>query len=243
MKKLRLMLALFIILGSWGCGERPLKPLTYKELPIARYSDQDHSGHPARIDFQVVSSNLYMINEELIDAASISLIVSNRYAKVGDFPVIIWAKKETPFEDVWRLMELVSTNKFLKLAIQDGDKPKRTLRTLFRSDRELGCYEHYINCLHTRFMESSSNLVVITCTKQSLIFNNTSYLIEDLGVELLRIKRPTTDPLQIQILAAGDCPYQSVIDVLDVCRKVRLGFTYLGLQPMESPPLTTDGAK
>jgi hypothetical protein len=184
-----------------------------------------------------------MINEGLANAAGVSLIVSNRHAKIGRFSFIIWAKKETPFEDVWRLMELGETNKFYQFAIQDGYKPKRKFRTLFYSDRALGCYAHYISCGDARFMESSSNLVVIACEKNRLTLNNTPCSFGDLESKLRRARNAATDPLQIQILATGDCPYQYVIDVLSVCRSCDLGFKYLGLQPAEETPLTADCAK
>jgi hypothetical protein len=250
MKKLRLTLVLIIGLGSWGC-DRPPRPLTYKELPISKHYDrwlEDVDHPPSKMNLHVISTNQYMIGYSdgsgfLTNAAGISTIVHRRYVKYGRFSFSVFAKKEAPFEDVWCAMELGSTNRHYKLAIQDGEKPKRKLTTLFSSDGALGCYEHYIACGDARFMESPSNLVVIACAKYRLTLNNTPCSFGDLESKLRRARNAATDPLQIQILATGDCPYQYVIDVLSVCRSCDLGFTYLGLQPAEETPLTADCAK
>jgi hypothetical protein len=250
MKKIRYTLALVIVLCSWGCDRTP-KPLTYKELPIAKQYDRyiDYFDYPPpKMNLHVVSTNQYMIGYEdgsgfLTNATGISTIVHRRYVKYGGFSIFIFAKKEAPFEDVWRAMELGSTNRHYKLAIQDGEKPKRKLTTLFSSDQALGCYEHFIAVGNARFMESPSNLVVIACTKNALTLNNTPCSFGDLESKLWRARSTATDPLQIKILATGDCPYQYVINVLSVCRSSDLGFTYLGLQPAEKTPSTTDCAK
>jgi hypothetical protein len=255
MNKLRLALALFIVLGSWGCGERPPKPLTYKELPIAKDYDQYleyANSPPTKMNLHVVSSNQFMIGYcdgtgLLTNATGISTIVHRRCAVIGgSFPFIIWAKKEAPFEDVWRGIELGATNRHFKLAVQDGEKPKRKLTTLFQSDSELGCREHYFVCGDARFMELPSNLVVIVCAKDRLTLNNAPCSFRELERSLWRARTAATaakSQPHIQILATGDCPYQSVIDVLGLCRSCGLGFTNLGLQPAEAPPLTTDDAK
>jgi hypothetical protein len=249
MKKIRFTLALVIALVSWGC-DRPTRPLTYKELPIAKYYDSDHSGSRFRVNLHIVSSNQYIIDciggsTFLTNSTGVSDIVNRRYAASGyGFPFIIWASKEAIFEDVWRAMELGVTNRFCRLAIQDGDRPKRKLRTLFRSDRSLGFYEHYIYCSDPRFLESPSNLVVIACSKQRLTFNDTPCLFDDLGHKLRRAKNAATGSLQLKILVTGDCSYQYVIDVISEC-KLRNYFDacYLGLQPAEKTTLITDCAK
>ncbi len=251
MKKLRLVLALLTVLGSWGCDRLTPRPLTYKELPIAKHYD-DHldryGGPPSRMNMHVVSSNQYIIGSVggsgfLTNATGVSTIVHRRYVKYGRFSFSVFAKKEALFEEVWRGMELGATNRHYKLAVQDGEKPKRKLTTLFQSDRALGCREHYIGCGDARFMESPSNLVFIACAKNRLTLNNAPCSLGDLESKLRRARNTETDTLQIQILATGDCPYQYVIDVLSVCRSSGLGFTYLGLQPTVDPPLTTGCAK
>jgi len=255
MKKLRLSLALIIVLGSWGCDERPPKPLTYKDLPIAKHYDSDHydsshCGSVPRMNLHIVSSNQYVIKFPGESAFSTNLlgvsdIVNSRYSAVGCiFPFIIWAKKEATFEDVWRAMELGGTNRFYRLAIQDGDRPKRKPSTLFRSDNSLGFYAHYMYCFNPRFMEPSSNLVVIACSKQRLTLNGAPCLFEDLRHQLWRANKAATGPLQLHILATGDCPYQTVIDVLSECKCRSWPYDcYLGLQPAEKTALTTDCAK
>jgi Biopolymer transport protein ExbD/TolR len=229
-------LLVLIIVGSWGC-ERPPTELTPEELPIAKNYDSDHCGSPARLNIHVVASTNYVFGGQgfSTNAAGLSTILSRRHAKLGYFPLIIWAKKEAPFEDVWRLMELGVTNKHFKLAIQDGDKPKRTITTLHRSDRSLGYYEHYINCSHPLAMESSSNLVIVVCEKHRLTLDSSPCSIEDLELKLRRVKRFTTGYLQILILATGDCPYQQVINVLDACSREHFGYKYLGLQLPGAP--------
>lgn len=250
MNKLRLALALIIVLGSWGC-ERPPRPLTYKDLPIAKDYDwqKDFANYPPyKMHLHIVSSNQYMIgycdgSGLLTNATGISTFVHRRYVKFGRFPFFVFAKKEALFEDVWRGIELGATNRTFKLAVQDGEKPKRKLTTFFQSDSALGCREHYIGCGDARFMESPSNLVVIACAKDRLTLNNTPCSFGDLEPNLWIARNATTNSLQIQILATGDCPYQYVIDVLSACRSCGLGFTYLGLQPAEKTTLTSDCAK
>jgi biopolymer transport protein ExbD len=91
---------------------------------------------------------------------------------------------------------------------------------------------NFIGCYHSRYLESSSNLVFVVCEKYRLTLNNTPYCIEDLKINLFRIKRATTGNLQVLIRAARDCPYQQVIDVVDACNE---GTIYLGLQLPGAP--------
>jgi hypothetical protein len=223
-----------IIIGTWGC-ERPPKELTPEDLPIAKYPDQDHSGSPFRLNIHVVASTNYVFGGQgfSTNAAGLSTILARRHAKLGDFPLIIWAKKEALFEDVWRVMELGATNKYYKLATQDGYKPKRKFTTLLRSDTTWRYSEHYINCRHPLSIESSSNLLFVVCEKYRVTLNNIPYSIEDLETKLIRIKRSTTGNLQVLILATGDCPYQQVIDVLQACSG--RCYKYLGLQRPGEP--------
>jgi hypothetical protein len=118
-----------IIIGTWGC-ERPPKELTPEELPITKsfYTHVDYFGGQGILDVHIINSNCFVLGNGLLatNITGISSVVHRKHAMHPWFPFRIWAKKEAPFEDIWRVMELGATNKHFRLAAAyDSDKPKR----------------------------------------------------------------------------------------------------------------------
>jgi len=229
-------LLFLIIIGTCGCERQPTE-LTPEDLPIAhgRFLGETSFGSPP-LDVHVITSNCFSLGSGslLTNAADISSITLRRNAFQGHFPFFIWAKKEAPFEDIWRVMELGVTNRSFIFITRDPDSPKRKFSVLPRSDQSSEKYVNFINCYHSRYLESASNLVIVVCEKYRLTLNNTPCSIEDLKTKLFRFKNATTGDVQVLILATGDCPYQQVIDVLQAAWAGDC-YRYLGLQLPGAP--------
>lgn len=227
-------LLLLIIIGTCGC-DRP-RPLTSEELPTVKhfYGHVDYFGGQGILDVHVIASNRFVIGDGLLttNITGVSSIVLRKHSRHAWFPFRIWAKKEAPFEDIWRVMETGATNRSFELAVRDSDVHEPKLTLLPFSGRASNERLYFIGCGHPLFMESTSNLVIVVCDKYHLTFNNSSCRSEDLGLKLWRVKRTTTGMLQILILATGDCPYQQVIDAVDACNE---GAIYLGLLRPSAP--------
>jgi biopolymer transport protein ExbD len=200
------------------------------------YYDMDHIGVSSRLDVYVIDNKSYIIGDGLsqTNASGLTSCLQKRQAACGSFPLIIWAKEDARFEEVWHVMELGSTNKSYYLTVREKDTPRRKNFTLPRRGRSWGNGEHYISCGNPLFMESSSNKLVIVCEKDLLTVDNMAYSIEELR-RALRIRRYNSATSQILILATADCPYQKVIHVLEACEMEGLSYRYLGFHPTLEP--------
>ena len=226
-------LVLSIVIGSFLRGGSRSKALTYKDLPRATFyiDHMDMSPHYS-IPVHIVDSLRYVIDYGRFetDAGGLaSRLIERRFD--GRFSIVIWAKEDALFEDVWRVMELGSTNAGFIMAVRDRDTPGRKNFTLPRLGRSWDEREHHIPCGNSLVMEPTTNRFVVVCEKDLLTFDQVACSIEELKIKLCRVKRFNKATAQILILASADCPYQKVIHVLEACEREDLRYRYLGLKP------------
>lgn len=208
LKNLFIWLELFIVVGFSGCGR--VKNTTLKTVDLPCFKDFSNYGHidlsSRNITVHVLNKTSYLIGSNFYPTNTIGL--SSEIYRMAMLlphppPIIIRAKAEAAFGDVWQVVEAGATNSsgFLFAVRIRGSLNK----------------EDFIMFRVSELTNVPSNTVIVACKKDGMSVDKKEYSIKQLESRFAWIKSQNSSVLKVFILINDDCPYQKVVCVLENC--------------------------
>ncbi len=232
----------FILLG---CERPKVRNVNISDLPRIDASILwgVHIDGPPSIPVHIVDTNLYVIEGMPIDyqpdqEGVASWLTCLRSKKDYLAPVELRAKADTHFENLWKGIEVCSSNvSMINLAINVTDSPVKKnilqhIGSLFAPYRK---QLQYLPYLTPHSINVSSNMLFIGCGKNRLYVNNSECSVGELEEMISRNNRKIrSGELIILVLPTPDCSYQEAVKVMEVLHKNDLSRgSYFGPQPKD----------
>ena len=190
-----------------GCVTKP-DEAEVRGLPISQHAYRIIDRSISEITVGIVGPGSYSVLGTGTNADGLAHVFARATAESSErIPVAIRAKPETPFSNVWAVVTLASAKgcgSRFDVRVPDVEWPK------------------YLKFYDAETLSGSpTNVIHVVCRKGGVQIQDRPVTTAQLRNVFERLANLGPN-LVISIVAAGDVPFQGVIDVLDACEGVGL---------------------
>ncbi len=203
-----------------GCTDRAIKKTDVSDLPRISSSSfwNMHTDGPPFTEVHIVSTNLYSVrmitvNQKYREIESLDLekVLNTR----GNSRVAIWAKKDTPFANLWDVIEVCSSNNLnIYLTVNVVNAPAKEANESWSCTSFYHSQKQHLKYHSLQSVSYSTNFFIISCGKNSLSIQGKKISPNELRDLLFKHSLDfESGKLKLVVLATEGSTYQEVAKV------------------------------